>query len=428
MKKTLLMAAALFVSLPFAYSQDSNRVSIKPYGFIRNYLNVDSRKMVTVCGGEYLMIPTDEDWNLSEADALSLGAERHRFDRNAVPESHLLALSSRFGIAINGPMVLGARSSGKLEGDFAGFGNTNTVLRLRLAYVKLDWQHHSLLVGQDWHPLSGNIMPEVLGMAAGAPFRPHSRTPQVAYQYRFGSFALHGTALWQYQFTSPGPDGESAKYANQSIVPELFFGLSYSNDKIYSQLGVDYTLLTVNREIPVVAYLSPTPLYTTLMTTTCNSFSPTFYFQYTEGLFAVKMRTTLAENLAHLNMLSGYAMATSDGSTLSLQPVRSSVSYLNFAYGNHWRADLFLGYQKNLGLPEGYTMVPGELYMKKGIANINSLYRIAPSFSYNTKTINLGIEYEWTAVTYGDIKNDASVEPKRQVSGHRVCLLMKYNF
>lgn len=431
MKKILVMAATLMVSLPFAYSQDTAKVTVKPYGFVRNYLNFDSRQMVTVCGGDYLMIPADEDWNMTEAEAESLGATRHRFDRNAVPQTHLLALSTRFGLALSGPTVLGAKSSGRVEGDFAGFGSTNTVLRLRLAYVNLEWRHHSLLVGQDWHPLSGNIMPEVLGMAAGAPFRPHSRTPQIAYQYRLGGFSLHATALWQYQFTSPGPDGESAIYANRTLLPELFAGISYRDERLYTQLGIDYTCLTVNREIPVSAYLSPTPLYTTLISNTCQSLSPTFYIQYTTGLFSVKMRSTLASNLAHLNMLSGYAYATTNGNDLLLRPVRASVSYLNFAFGRKWRADLFLGYQKNLGLGNGYTIVgtyADNLYMKKGIKNINSIYRIAPSVSYNTKAFNLGLEYEWTAVTYGDIRPDITVDPKRQVDGHRLCLMVKYNF
>lgn len=431
MKKIVFMAATLLVLLPFAYSQDTNKVRIKPYGFVRNYLNYDSRQMLTVCGGEYLMIPRDEDWNLTEEEAAALGVSHRRFDRNADPQTHLLALSTRFGLALDGPQVLGAKSSGRVEADFAGFGNNNTVLRLRLAYLNLEWKRHTLLVGQDWHPLSGNIMPEVLGMAAGAPFRPHSRTPQVTYQFRLSPFAFQLSALWQYQYTSPGPDGESASYANRTLMPELFFGLSYRDEHIYTQLGADYTRLTLRQEVDVIAYNSPTPLYSVLLTNSCQSLSPTFYFQYTEGLFAVKMRSTLASNLAHLNMFSGYAAVTTTGNNYMLRPVRSSVSYLNFAYGRKWRADLFFGYQYNLGLGKEYIVVFQDfdnLYMKKGVKNIHSLWRVAPSLSYNTKAFNIGLEYEWTAVNYGDINKDASVNPKRQVDGHRLCLLVKYNF
>ena len=455
MKKIVLMAAMLCASLPFVEAQESPSgqrcakviltgdimhvsrdtmkvAPIKVYGFVRNYLNYDSRQMLTVCGGEYLLIPRDEDWNLTEEEAAALSVSHRRFDRNADPQTHLLALSTRFGLALNGPQVLGAKASGRVEGDFAGFGDKNTVLRLRLAYLNLEWKRHTLLVGQDWHPLSGNIMPEVLGMAAGAPFRPHSRTPQVRWSYSpLKHWSITTAALWQYQYTSPGPDGESASYANRTLLPELFLGLSYRNEHIYTQLGADYTRLTIRQEVPVVSSGGTTPLYSILLTNSCQSLSPTFYFQYTWGLFALKMRSTLASNLAHLNMLSGYAAVTTTGNEYMLRPVRSSVSYLNFAYGRKWRADLFLGYQYNLGLGEEYTVVFQDfdnLYMKKDVKNIHSLWRVAPSLSYNTKAFNIGLEYEWTAVNYGDINHDATVTPKRQVDGHRLCLLVKYNF
>ena len=431
MRKMIVMAALLLAALPFVQAQDTNKVSVKPYGFVRNYLNYDSRQMLTVCGGEYLMIPRDEDWNLTEAEAATLGVEHRRFDRNADPQTHLLALSTRFGLALNGPRIWGARSSGRVEADFAGFGNNNTVLRLRLAYLNLDWGRHTLLVGQDWHPLSGNIMPEVLGMAAGAPFRPHSRTPQIAYAFHLAQFTFHLSALWQYQFTSPGPDGESASYANRTLLPECFVGVSYRNEHIYTQLGADYTRLTIQQEIPVTVYGGTTPLYSILLTNSCQSLSPTFYFQYTQGLWAVKMRTTLASNLAHLNMLSGYAAVTTNGANYMFRPQCASVSYLNFAYGRRWRADLFLGYQQNLGLGDGYSVVAQDfdnLYMKKSVKNIHILWRVAPSLSFNTQAFNIGLEYEWTAVLYGDINPDATVDPKRHVDGHRLCLLVKYNF
>ena len=129
MKKILLLATVLLASCA-ASAQDTAivrkavKVSIKPYGFVRNYLNVDSRRMMTVCGGEYLMIPYDEDWNMTEAEVQTHNAADERFDRNAVPEAHFLALSTRFGLALEGAHFMGFDLSGKVEGDFAGFGST----------------------------------------------------------------------------------------------------------------------------------------------------------------------------------------------------------------------------------------------------------------------------------------------------------------
>jgi len=451
-----LMSMAQSVAVDTCAAKLSAQKPIKLYGFIRNYFNYDSRQTVTVCGGEYLMIPSDEDWsngntplpaNLNLPEGYEAG-----FDRNAVPQAHFLALSSRFGIDAAGPELFGAKSSAKLEGDFAGFGTTNTVFRLRLAYAKLTWHREyehglgnaqtvrsELLVGQDWHPLSGSIMPDVLGMAAGAPFRPHSRTPQVRWMfYSTERLGFTAAALYQYQYTSPGPDGESAKYANQSIVPELFLGLNYRDGKFYSQLGIDYSRLTVYDTLGLI-HDSSNPTWITIRHKLhCNSFSPTFYFQYNGRKIHTKFRTTLAQNLAHLNMLSGYALAVSDDNLNGVfRPLTSSVTYFNIAYGTTWRTNLFLGYQKNLGLPDGYTraMDPTDTYkyifMKKGIANINSIYRVAPSISYNAKAFNIGLEYELTAVTYGDLLPDGTVADNdnlHQVVNHRICAMVKYNF
>ncbi|MBQ6238589.1 MAG: hypothetical protein IJK07_10285 [Bacteroidales bacterium] len=450
-----LMSMAQSGAVDTSAAKKTVQKSIKPYGFIRNYFNYDSRKTVTVCGGEYLMIPSDEDWansGIAVPPNAALPEEWEAdYDRNAVPQAHFLALSSRFGIDATGPELFGAKSSAKLEGDFAGFGTTNTVFRLRLAYAKLTWHreyNHSLdnaltvrselLIGQDWHPLSGNIMPDVLGMAAGAPFRPHSRTPQVRWMfYPTERLGFTAAALYQFQYTSPGPDGESAKYANQSIVPELFVGLNYRDGKFYSQLGIDYSRLTIYNE----SAFSIPPLPTSFNIRAkrhCNSLSPTFYFQYSGRKLTTKFRTTLAQNLAHLNMLSGYALAFSDEFPDGVyRPLTSSVTYFNIAYGKTWRTNLFLGYQKNLGLPEGYTRVVdltniyNYMYMKKGIANINTIYRVAPSISYNTKAFNIGLEYELTAVAYGDLQVDGTVADNdnlRQVVNHRICAMVKYNF
>ena len=147
MKKHIITAAMLVLAVAAA-AQDTNRISVKPYGFIRNYLNFDSRQTYTVVGGEYNMLPYDELWN-----------EDHTEDLNAVPHMGLQALTSRFGLAVTGPKLIGMQSSAKLEGDFGGFGSNNTVLRLRLAYLRLADGNTEITVGQDWHPMSGSIMP-----------------------------------------------------------------------------------------------------------------------------------------------------------------------------------------------------------------------------------------------------------------------------
>lgn len=401
-------------------------VSIKLYGFVRNYFNVDSRKTYTVVGGEYNMIPYDSKWN-----------EDHTEDLNDVPHAQLQALSTRFGLNLSGPDVLGWSTSGKVEADFGGFGSNNMVLRLRQAFVKLSREHAEILVGQTWHPMSGDIMPEVLGMAAGAPFRPHSRTPQVRAMQSFGAFSYTAALLYQLQYMNNGPTSasdpkstNSIEFAHNAIWPEAFLGAGFKHGGFYSQVGIDVQVLR-----PRTHALIDT--VTKKVDETVSSFSPTVYAQYVGGKLSVKFRALLAQNTSHLNQLCGYAVSSinTDGSW-NYTPIRNGIGYFNVAYGKTLRGNLFLGYMQNIGATSNlhdFGEKKYRIYMKGGenFTHLDAIFRIAPSLSYNVKAFNIGIEYEWTACNYGDIAPNGSIEHNEnlhQVVNHRICALMKYNF
>ena len=428
MKKIMLTAAAVILSLPVVLAQDSNKVSIKPYGFVRNYLTFDSRKTYTVVGGEYNMIPFDID----TVDGV---------DVNEVPTMQLQALTSRFGVNISGPSLCGWASSGKLEADFGGFGTNNTVLRLRLAYLKLTRGSSEIVVGQDWHPISGSIMPDVLGMASGAPFRPHSRTPQVRATHYWGAVGYTAALLWQLQYMNNGPKGasdatstNSVSFAHNALWPEAFLGANLKAGGLYMQLGVDAQLLRPRTHAKVGGV-------TKKVDETVESFTPTLYAQYVEGLWSIKFRTLLAQNTSHLNQLCGYAVSgvNEDGSW-NYAPIRNSISYLNIAYGKKYRVNLFMGYMKNLGASGSLYDFDADpnaeqyyIYMKGGenFTHLNSIWRLAPSVSYNVKAFNIGLEYEVTACTYGEIGERGQIvlnDNLRNVVNHRICALVKYNF
>ena len=429
MKKLIIMAATVFLSLPFVQAQDTNKVSIKVYGFVRNYLTFDSRKTYTVVGGEYNMIPFDEKWN-----------EDHGDDLNAVPSMQLQALTSRFGLNITGPSFEQVKSSGKLEGDFGGFGTNNMVLRLRLAYLKLRAEQSvwnaELLVGQDWHPLSGDIMPEVLGMAAGAPFRPHSRTPQVRASMYLGSFGYTAALLWQLQYMNNGPKSasdptstNSIDFANNSLVPEVFLGLNFKQGPWYAQIGVDIQSLRPRTHALVGGV-------TKKVNETVSSFTPTLYAQYVTKDLSVKFRALLAQNTSHLNQLVGYGVTSvnSDGSW-NYAPLRAAIGYINIAFGSKVRYNLFLGYMQNLGAGEDLWLDPAtnsyHIYMKGGeeFTHLHSVVRLAPSVSYNLESFNFGIEYEATAAYYGNLASDGTANANLNgIFNHRLCALVKYNF
>lgn len=459
MKKVffLLMAATMMLPSMAQYksAQDStgtektktihlgDKVRIVPYGFVRNYLTVDSRKTYTVIGGEYNMLPYDEDWNMTEAVAQASGLGRT--DLNAVPEVKFQALTTRFGFNLDGPVIWGAKTSGKIEGDFGGFGTTNTLLRLRHAYMKFVWCNedglqNEVLAGQTWHPLSGGVMPDVLGMAAGAPFRPHSRTPQIAYTMSTqAGLGFSAAMLWQLQYMYNGPKDllggstNSIDFANRAMIPEVFLGLNYRSDHVYLQIGGDMQPIRPRNFRTVTGYQQTTDeLF-------C-SFTPTFYFQYTKDKFSFKSRYLYAGNTSHVNQLNGYGVTdvAADG-TWSYAPLHAHIAYANFAYGKKVRGNMFLGFMKNVGAGEnlynfGTAASPVYYIYMKGAQNfthLDGVWRVAPGISYNVKAFNIGLEYEVTGASYGDWDKDGGIlnnDNLHTVVNHRICAMMKYNF
>jgi hypothetical protein len=126
---------------------------------------------------------------------------------------------TRLGLKLEGPKIWNAKSSGVVEADFfggfpaIGVGESFGVVRVRLAYARLDWERTSLETGQDWiifapvNPVSiaAAAIPQMT--AAGNPW---ARLPQVRLERRFRK----GLILWQGAVLAPAtgdfPSGQAA--------------------------------------------------------------------------------------------------------------------------------------------------------------------------------------------------------------------------
>ena len=101
---------------------------------------------------------------------------------------------SEFGLEAFGPTLLGARTSGKIQVDFAG-GLPNTsngvnfgVVRLRTADMRLDWDRTSIVAGQDavfFSPLSPTSFASLAIPAFGYSGNLWGWIPQVRVEHRF---------------------------------------------------------------------------------------------------------------------------------------------------------------------------------------------------------------------------------------------------
>ena len=410
MKKTLFMAALMSMFIGGAKAQE--KPSIKLYGFVRNYACFDTRESMTSNSEQFYYMPKDEAFDANGDDI------------NEQPNMMLLSITTRLGANITGPEFLGAKTSAKIEADFAGFGTSNTVLRIRQAYAKMDWEKNSVLLGQAWHPMMGDMMPDVFSLETGAPFTPFSRTPQLRYDYKNKGFTLTATALYQFQYTSYGPDGASFNYARNAIVPELYFQAMYKNGGFQIGAGVD--LLTIKprqkfehngatykcKEDPVV------------------SVSPTVFASYKNGNWGVKGRFTYAQNAAHLSMISGYGVTNIDANGEQEYGTLNSVGgWVDVTYKQPLKKGFltfccFAGYTKNLGCQDD---IVGPIYMR-GEKNMDNMWRIAPSLLYTHNAMSFGIEYNPTTVAYGTADSRYKVKDTHNVTNHRICAMMKYNF
>ena len=137
------------------------------YGFVRNDFFYNSRQNEESLDGIFHFFPKPV---VLETDGK---------DINAIPQSEMLSIATRMGVDIKGGEYGNARISSKIEVDLAGAGATYFMMRMRQAYTRFDWQTTSLLIGQTWHPLWGDVFPNVVSFNAGSPFQPFSRNPQI---------------------------------------------------------------------------------------------------------------------------------------------------------------------------------------------------------------------------------------------------------
>jgi len=144
---------------------------------------------------------------------------------------------TRIGIDYTGPQIakLGnARLSGKLETDFENGGSeSRQIIRIRHAYLRLDWKEASLLAGQTWDivsPLFPTVNNDTLMWNAG---NVGDRRPQLrlAYEPRVGrgKFSLLGGIGLTGAIDAQDLDNNGFRDGEESSPPDLQGRIGYSH-------------------------------------------------------------------------------------------------------------------------------------------------------------------------------------------------------
>ncbi len=376
MKKALVLLV-LLVSLVRLEAQSP--FSLDWHGFVNPHYYADSRSVVG--GREDMMLFYPKPILLD-----SLGR-----DINDGWQADMLAITARLGLRINGPDMLGAKTTAYIEGDFTGSTNaTINNLRLRHAYIDMNWEHHRLLAGQYWYAMVVHeIMPMTNPLNMGSPFHCYARQPQVRYEYHLDGFEAVAVAQWQLDNISQGllngAPTSSTQFARHSLVPELNAQLRYRKGALF--VGAAVNTKTIQPVVNTAGVASDGSLYT--------SVSYSVFGSLTLRGVTFKAQMLLNNSLYEGCSLGGYMMLA-DG---TFRDWHFNTIWLDIERNTgHWRPGLFMGYAKNLD----YSNIAFVHCFGRG-HDLAYLWRIQPRLTYKTLTgLDFTAEAEYTRAGYAD--------------------------
>ncbi len=372
--------------------------SLEWHGFVNPHYYADSRSVV---GGR-------EDMMLFYPKPVLLDSLGN--DLNDGWQADMLAITARLGLKINGPEMLGAKTSAYIEGDFTGSTNaTINDLRLRHAYIDMVWENrrtvkkgnqefdllfgrHRLLVGQYWYPMViHEIMPMTNPLNMGAPFHCYARQPQVRYEYYFLGIEAIAVASWQLDNMSQGllngAPASSTLFARHSLVPELNAQLRFRGENIFFGAAVNLKTIQPMVQTTYTAVQPSTDLY--------SSFSWSLFGKANLGPVTIKAQTLLNNTLYEGCSLGGYLMLADS----TFQDWHFNTVWLDIERNSgHWRPGLFMGFAKNLD----YGNANFAHCFGRG-HDIEYLWRIQPRLTYTTGTgLSFTGEAEYTRAGYDE--------------------------
>ena len=454
--KRVFSAIALMLFVGMGFAQDK-AVKAEIYGFVRNYFTYDSRSCVQSNEGLFNMLPNDQ----------KLGVDGE--DLNAIPSVRFLSMTTRFGLNVTGPEIWGAKSTAKIESDFCGASSgTAFNLRIRQAYAKLAWEKSDLLVGQAWHPMAGDLMPEVFSLATGAPFNPFNRSPQVRYNYApIKGLSFTAAALYQFQYGSVGLDGKTANtYSRNALVPEFFVGMTAKGKHLTGGFGVNAS--TIAPRVTADVYdEAGKRVGTRRVDERLTSFSAMVFGSLKVDYLTVRAKAMYGENTSHMQQPTGYGVVWMDqNDSYVYEPMQLGSAWITMMYGKKLRYGFFAGWMKNYGSVKNdfignvvigqdkdgkdvYMIMadgkaPGSAFVSRNNISydkntgLDQAFRFSPIVTYKVENMTIGIEYEHTAAAYGKYKlnmneypklyTDGTVTDTHWVANNRVCVMLKYDF
>jgi hypothetical protein len=412
MKRLLFSILTILFVRGLSAQEGEQKFGAKLSGYVKNDFFYDTRQTVSAREGHFLLWPSPVMEDLNGKDV------------NAGANFNMLAIESRLSFAITGPDALGARTSGLIEGDFFAQVNDNiNLLRLRHAYVKLNWTHAEVLVGQYWNPLFvTDCFPTTVSFNVGTPLQSFSRNPQVRVTYTVAGVRITAAALSQRDYSSVGMENIGSQYLRNSAVPDMHLQAQYgfkgeSGFGLIVGAGMAYKTL--------VPRLSSTNVNGTFkLDEKVGGITLMAYAKITSKPVTTKIQFRYGENITDVLAISGFAVREvidlESGESL-YTPLRGMTWWGEIHTNGNPQVGIFGGITLNMGTKKEMTSTTNPVY---GLApNIRSLYRVSPRVLYNIGKVRLALELEYTSAAYGSGFNTYYI-PSETVRANNLRALM----
>ncbi len=394
----------------------SQKVEVNFYGFIRNDIFYDTRQAIGAGENAVMLYPRDRQLDVNGEDI------------NDASKFHMLSIISRAGVTLKGPEILGAKSSGLLEGEFFGAteGGINE-FRLRHAYIMLDWEKTQLGVGQYWHPfVVTDALPNMVNYGTGAPVYGLNRNPQIRVTHNFTkNFKAIAAVHSQRDFT-PNTD----PYRNSGM-PAMHLQLQYKTPHFIAGIGGQYENLK-----PALASNN------IKSNERSESLSAMAYAKVITQPVTFTAAAYKMQNAASFVMLGGYVGYKLPNEVEEYKPIDTESIWLDvqqYSKGK-WALGLFAGAVYNRGVDDpiegaiatsyGVTTNWGAVSASQGGRTVNYLYKVVPRIDFTpSKALKLRLEYERASARWADATSDATgYENKFMATNNRFHLTTTYNF
>lgn len=411
--KKIVTALLLVTISTLALAQEKEKpFKVEIHGFVGVNAYFDSRQSAAARNGNIYLWPLPPK---PDAEGNDLNAES-KFDIDAA--------YSRFNVGISGPDVFGAKSFAFMEGDFLGGSGTRDVnFRMRHAFVRLNWEKSSLLMGQYWHPLFvTENYPSTVTLSCGVPFHPLNRQPMIRFGHQLSDqFEIIAFLMSQNDFADKGMTGAM----ENSLRPEMTLQAKYKNDKGF------FASATAGFKSFRPELVDPNDGIITKELAQSSYFAGSIRQKFS-GL-TVKAEGIYGGGMTNQVMLGGFA-EKNNGSTQRQYTALQTMSLWTDIHTNHEkvRPGIFIGYTENMGAKDKANMIDGAngghpFVLGSGIGN---MYTVAPRVVfYAHPKIYFGVEWMHTVASYGAGYDDyAKPIDLESVSNNRITLSTRYTF